>query len=279
MCKSAGFFAGMFLLIAGSAGTHAVFAQDTDATHAPPKVLVITSEILKPGKFGSAHETIESQFVSAAKNAKSTQYYTAMNSMSGPARTLFLFAYDSFADWEKADKELYSNAGLGATLDPLFVKDGELLTDALTSAYRFRQDMSHNASVDIAKMRYMDIGRYKVRAGHEQQFGESLKQWAAEMDKLDPDMHWAVYQSMLGQDNGGIFLLFTPMKSLSTLDHIFSNLDKLPNNEAMKSSGEAFAAAVEGSQHNLFRYAPAMSYPPPSWVKEVPDFWQTKPAR
>ena len=47
------------------------------------------------------HDRSESAFVHAFGEAKSPYHYFALDSLSGPSRSLFLFAYDSFADWEK----------------------------------------------------------------------------------------------------------------------------------------------------------------------------------
>ena len=68
---------------------------------APPKVLVLYREYLKPGKQGASHEKTESAFVQAVTKAKWSQRYFDVDSLSGRPRSLFLFPYDSFADWEK----------------------------------------------------------------------------------------------------------------------------------------------------------------------------------
>jgi len=254
-------------------------AQGAPGENGPPKVLVITIEDLKPGKSGPTHEKVESAFVRAAKNAKSTQYYLAMDSMTGSPRAAFLFGYNSFEEWEKADKEIYGNTALAAALDPLFVQDGELLTENPTGAFRIRPELGHGPAFNVANMRYFDVGRFKIRPGHQAQWIEAVKQWGTAMEKLDPEMSWVGYEMMLGKDSSGVYLIFTPMKSLSTLDRIFGNLDKLPDDENMKKLGEVFAAATETSQHNLYRFSPKMSYPPPAWVKADPDFWTVKAAK
>ena len=62
----------------------------------PPKVLVIQREYLKPGKAGAIHVSSEANFVRAVTDAKWPTHYIAMDSMSGPTRALYMFAYDSF---------------------------------------------------------------------------------------------------------------------------------------------------------------------------------------
>lgn len=273
LSKSVGIFAGMCLMATVAGGAHAAYAQD--AQQGPPKVLVVQLEEIKPGKTGAIHQKSENAFVQAMKNANSKDYYLAMTSMTGNSRAAFLFGYPSFEEWEKMDNET-NNSPLGAAIDRASLADGELLTDYLSAAYRLREDLSHGAAVNIGQMRYFDVGRFKIRPGHEAEWDEAVKMWTDAMGKLDPDMHWAAYQSMLGRENGGVYLIFTPMKSLSTLDRIFGNLDKMPKDDSAKRLGELLAASEESGQHNLFKFSPAMSYPSPEWVKADPSFWQPK---
>src|SRR5580698_9925721 len=100
-------------------GLRAMVAQENAAGAAmgPPKVLVIMREFLKPGKAGSVHEKSESAFVSAMTAAKWPTHYLAMDSLSGPSRSLFFVGYDSFADWQQDNLAMQKNATLGAAMD------------------------------------------------------------------------------------------------------------------------------------------------------------------
>jgi hypothetical protein len=266
---------GMCLTIAATCGwSRAQLVQD-----GPPKVLVISVEDVKPGKAGAIHQRTESAFAKAARDANSKNYHLGLISMSGSSRAAFLFGYDSFEQWEQMDGEAAASPQFAAALDRAWVADGDLLTDYQRSAYRLRPELSYGPSVKIALMRYFDVGRYKLRAGHEAEFAEAVKMWGAAMGKLDTDLGWSGYQSMLGKENGGVVLIFTPMKSLSALDRIFGNIDKLPQDDSSKRMGELFASSIETRQHNLFKFSPALSYPPPEWVKEDPGFWKVNSAK
>ncbi len=266
-----GVFTGLCLICAG--GGRWAHAQTTSDA---PKVLVIQVEELKPGKTGEIHLKSEDAFVKAMKEAKSKDYYLAMTSMSGSSRAAFLFGYDSLEDWEKTRTDEGSNAPLASAIDSATLADGELQSDYLTAVYRLRPDMSYGtAPTNIAHMRYFDVGRYKVKVGREAEFAEAVKMWGAAMGKLDPDLQWYTYQSMLGKENGGVYLFFTPMKSLSTLDQIYGRLDKLSEDANAKRMAELFASSEESHQHNLYKFDPRMSYPSPVWAK-ADAFWQTK---
>ena len=66
-------------LLAGSCTTLTAQAGGT----APPKVLVVTREFLKPGRGGSPHEKTESAFVQAMAAAKWPTQYIGADALSG----------------------------------------------------------------------------------------------------------------------------------------------------------------------------------------------------
>ena len=121
-------FTGCALLLPLAAALSPVLNAQTAPEDGPPNVLVIHREYLKPGKGGQLHERSESAFVHAFADAKSPYHYFALDSLSGPSRSLFLFGYNSFADWEKETAAIRSNPALGAKVDQASLNDGELLT-------------------------------------------------------------------------------------------------------------------------------------------------------
>src|SRR5450631_4160676 len=141
------------LLLCGVVG-----ASAQDPTMAPPKVLVIQREWVKPGKGGSLHEKSESAFVQAMAAAKEPNHYLAATSLSGYSRALFFVGYDSFAAWEKDNQSVDANPTLSAALDSAMVADGDLLSGYDASAWALRPDLSlRSASVDIGHSRYFEI--------------------------------------------------------------------------------------------------------------------------
>src|SRR5271156_7058265 len=76
----------------------AVYAQQ-GAVLPTQKVLVITREVVKPGKDGTPHEKTEGAFVHALAAAKSDVHYYAATSLTGPPRARFFSTYSSFAAW------------------------------------------------------------------------------------------------------------------------------------------------------------------------------------
>lgn len=255
-------------------------AQDqTTAPPAPPKVLVIVRENLKPGKAGTTHERSESAFVHAFKTAKWPQHYLAADSQSGAPRSLFLVGYDSFAAWEKDTQATQKNATLAAALDRASAGDGELLSSYETSTFMYRDDLSYHANISLAPMRYFEILRFHVRPGHNNDWESIAKMYVENFPKAVPDAHWAVFQEMYGQ-GGDVYLVFTPRKSLAELDSGMAEFNKFAGiigPDGLKRIADLSAAALDDEQSNLFTFNPRESYPPDEWIKADPAFWSPKP--
>jgi hypothetical protein len=273
---------GLCLLFIGSG---IASAQETpDGTTAPPKVLVINREFLKPGKSGSLHEKTESAFVHAMAAAKWPTHYFGMDSLSGPSRALFFVGYPSFEAMEKDTLATQKNATLSAALDRAANADGDLLSSYETSMSVYREDMSLRAAVNIAQMRYFEITQFAVRPGHEKEWEALVKIYMTGYEKAVPDAHWATFERMYGTNTAGsvgaVFIVINPMKSLAEVNGDLADSKKfegsLSENEKKKMA-ELSAACIESAQTNLFAFNPKESYPADEWIKADP-FWKPKAA-
>jgi hypothetical protein len=267
-------------LCLSAGGFITTFAQETsDQIPPPPKVLVVQREYLKPGRSGSVHEKSESAFVKAMTDAKWPTHYFAADSLSGRPRSLFFIGYDSFEAWEKDNLATMHNASLASAMDKASFADGDLLTEYDSTVAVFRDDLSLRAGVDIPHMRYFEISRFVIRPGHGQEWEALAKEYKSDFEKADPNARWAMFESMYGADNGGVFLIFTPMKSLAETDRTLAASGKVMasvGEAEMKKLEDMEASCVESFQTNLFIFNPKMSYPPDAFVKADPDFWSAK---
>jgi hypothetical protein len=128
-------------------------------------------------------------------------------------------------------------------------------------------------------MRYFEISRFVVRPGHGQEWEALVKKYKDAYEKAVTDAHWAVFQSMYGADNGGVFLVYVPMKSLAEVDRSMADSKKFAaslGEGEMKKIDDLEASCVESHQTNVFAFNPKISYPPEAWVKADPDFWSAK---
>jgi hypothetical protein len=249
-----------------------------DGTNGPPKVLVMQREFLKPGKAGSTHEKSESAFVRAMAAAKWPTYYFAMDSLSGPSRSLFFTGYPSFEAWEKDTWATRKNATLSAALDRAANADGELLSEYDSHVLALREDLSLNLG-NLVGMRYMEISRFVVRPGHMKDFEELAKLYVNGYKKSVPTAHWVTFELMYGVDSGSVFLVISPLKSLAETDRGIGESKQFTNamgESGMKKLSELTAACIASAQTNLFEFNPKNSYPPPEWIKAEPDFWKPK---
>ena len=179
--------------------TPALYAQEDG----PPNVLVIHREYLKPGKGGMLHDRSESAFVHAFAEAKSPFYYFALDSLSGPSRSLFLFGYNSFADWEKETNAMLSNHVLAGKVDQASQMDGDLLSAYDEAALVLRPDLSLNRG-SIEGTRYFEFTVFVVKAGHEHDFEELAKTYIETYRKIAPATHWDTFEVMYGNPLPGL---------------------------------------------------------------------------
>ncbi|MFZ0882450.1 MAG: hypothetical protein WAN14_03560 [Candidatus Acidiferrales bacterium] len=252
-------------------------AQEKSAAMLPPKVLSVVREVVKPGKSGSAHEKTERAFVEAMTAAHSPNHYIALDSLTGVSRSLFLSGYDSFAQWEEQEKADQKNASLSATLDRAAEADGALLTSYESGMYILRQDQSYNDAGGLAHVHYFEITVYRIKPGHEADWDEIVKLVKPALIKANPDDNWAMYERAYGV-GGPAFAVFHVMKSAAEIDQGYASSPKFAaamGEEGMKKLSGLSAAAIEGSETNLFLINPRESYAEPELINADPDFWKT----
>jgi hypothetical protein len=275
MKKLRSFLWGLFFVLAT---TSVAVAQEKSALmHAPPPVLTITREFVKPGKAGAMHERTESAYVKALNNGKAPAHYVALTSLSGKPRALFLAGYETFAAWEKESKYEGENTTLAAALERASVADGELLDSEDQSVWVYREDQSLNQTGDLVGIRYMEFEVFQIKPGHEEEWNAAVKIVKDAYAKV-PDGHWAMYENVFGRE-APAFLVITPRKSTSEIDRDFANSKQFADamgQEGMKKLGELSASAIASSERNIFVISPKMSYMGEDLAKADPEFWGHK---
>jgi hypothetical protein len=253
----------------------AAAAQDKPA---PPQVLQITREYVKPGRQGVAHEKAESAFVNAMKRAKWPTHYLAMTSLSGKPRVLFLTSYASFDAWQKDADATAKNGALYGALDKAAMADGDILDSMDQAVLYFQEEKSLRPHADLSQFRYMEVSVYHVKPGKTKDWEEAVKLVKAGYEKGVPDAHWGMFQVTYGGD-GGEYVVLSGHKDLAEIDKGFADgkqFGAAMGEEGMKKLEELVASCVESSSHQLFAFNPAMSYVSDEWVKQDPAFWGPK---
>lgn len=259
--------------LCGLAFVSLVHAQ-TAATTAPPKVMQIYREILKPGH-GAAHTQLEAGWPAAFGKANWPSHYVALTSVSGPNEAWFISRWDSFASYEKDGQAIEANAALQAEMDRLGTADGEHLSNASSIFATYREDLSYRAPVSIPQMRYFQVVTFRVKPGRGSEFAAARKIVAAAHEKLNMDEHWATYQVVSGMPTG-TYLMFLPLKSMADLDAAQemhgAAYDAAMGEENQKKVGDLMNASLDSSTSVILRFSPKMSYPPKEWAT-ADAFW------
>jgi hypothetical protein len=245
----------------------------------PPKILQIYREEVKPGK-GPAHEKVETGWPAAFAKAKWPSHYLAFTSLTGPAEAWFVTGYESLAAWEKDTKALEGNKALGAELDALTEKDGELLSGGGGLVLAFREDLSNTPNVDLPKMRYFRIITFRVRPGHDADFTSAVSIVRDAYKKANVALPWAVFQVTAGMP-GPTYTVWIPMKSLDEVDATMKAakaIQEAEGEEGQKTLNKASSDGYISVTQNLYAFSPKMSYPPKEWVAKDPEYWAPKPA-
>jgi len=257
----------------------AAIAQETPKLNQPPKILVVSREFVKPGRTGVMHDKTEAAFIQAFASANWPTHYLAVDSLSGKPRSLFFTGYESFDAWEKDALAVQKNTVLNAALQRAGLTDADLLSEMDGAVFQYREDLSLRPGADLPHMRYFEITRFQVRAGHGKDF-ERLAKLAMSGWEKTPDVQWAAYEVAYGAPDG-TFLVFTPRKSGAELDHAVLEGKDFETNmgeQNLKEFLELLSAAIESSETNLFAFNPRMSYSSEEFAKGDPDFWGVKPA-
>lgn len=253
-------------------------AQSSVPTYGGAKYLMIQREFTKPGRDGSAHQTTEAAYMRAAAAGKAPFHYTALVSMTGRNRALFLSAYPTMEAVEAEHKQM--GAALQTSLDKAMGNDGDLLSEQDASVWVVDPDLSQNTNGPRVGSRYMVVRQYVVKPGHTAEWEQLVKMVKDGYAKADVGAHWSAYRMVFGGTDGPTYLILTSMKSMSELDGMFDGDPKFAEAvgpDGLKKLDELEAACVQSSMSNFFLIDPKMSIPTDDMVKAEPDFWRAKP--
>lgn len=245
----------------------------------PPPVLQILRETLKEGK-SAPHERTEAEYVQAFRKSKSEGYYLAVSSLSGVNEVWFLAAYPSFAAAEKTRAEARQEP-LKGELEAAEEHDGALREASRTLWAVYRPDMSYKADkLSVAKTRFLSVGTYRVRLGHEAEMMAAAKAILNGYEKAGFTEPLLCYQVVAGAP-AGTYLFLAPMETLKTMDGMPARQAAL--RQAM--GGEGYQKLMQGAgetfltvENALFEVSPGMSYMSQETISADPGYWTPKPA-
>ena len=280
--KKALFVLAMSLLAAGSSQVKAQPAERMG----PPAVLLIVREDIKPGKM-PAHAKHSATFAQIFAKLQTPNHRIALWPIAGSENDLvYITGAGSFAEIEKlqqdTDKKMSGASGaMKAELDRLEKEAPDLHAGMRDMLAIYRPELSFNANVNIAQMRYFVITTVRVRPGHDAEYADyirSVVNVARDKAKID-NLHIACFQVISGAP-GGTYMFFRPMKSLGEFDqNVTAKVRAAMSDDMRKTADKTNADAVIISESSTYAYEPRMSYVEKEMAAQDPTFWNPKPEK
>jgi hypothetical protein len=257
------------LLVGGAGGA---FAQGMPTTQ--PGMVTIVREDVKPGR-NAEHQRIEAGWPAAYEKAKSTFYYLAFESMTGPNEAWFVVPFASHAAQAESMKQESSDPVLAAELARLSRADGEVLNNIRVMQARARPDLSMGKFPDLATQRYWEISWFRVRPGHEAEFDSAAKAYGSAAKRSAPASNYRVYEIIAGVP-GPTYLIFSSVSNYATFDQMAADGEKTfmgATPDEMGALQKYSLNAAVNFETERFRLNPVMSFVSKETRASDPSFW------
>jgi hypothetical protein len=251
-------------------------ARTQQATDAPPDILQIYVDAVKPGKMAE-YNKIENEAAAACARA-STWPYLAMEAKTGPQEVWYVSGFDSYAAMESSDQPFLRNAALAADLNRLMDAKTNLVADPHTIFLRYREDLSRNGGLIPGQTRFFVVSVVKVRPGHAQEYENSQLLLRSARERSGTVDNRAVYQVLSGIPDD-TYISFLPHR---TFRSAASTLDSLLDYDDLDDSvrgrlRELQAASIVSTETFIFSINPSISNPEGEWIADDPEFWKASP--
>jgi hypothetical protein len=258
------------------------FGQVSAQQPAPPNVLLIIREDIKPGMMG-VHGRHAAEFVNAFGKLQTPNHRIALVPVAGSENeVMYVTGADNFAELEgmqkATDEKLAAASGMmKADLNRLDKEAPDLHAGMRDMFAILRPEYSYNPGVNIPTMRYFAVTTVRVRIGHESEYAELVKITNAAREKAKAELHVAVFQVIAGT-GANTYMNFRPMKSLAEYDlKIAARVRAAMTDDQQKRADKLAADAINTSETSVYAMTPAMSYVSKEMMAGDPAFWTPKP--
>jgi hypothetical protein len=256
----------------------ALAQHEAGTSTGPSKYLFLENVELKPN-MGFPYLKAQGDEVQAERAAKAPGHYLGMWGITGSGHVLYMHGFDAFGDLQKDHEATFATPKLMEAMKTNnAAQAGSIATDH-SSIYTYEKDLSLNANLDLAKMRFMRIILFHVKSGHNEEFRHLAKVFVKGYQSTLPDAHWAMFQKAYGVDSDKTYILVIPMASLAEVDAMVGGDKKFADGvgeDQLAIMFKGLDAALESSETDLFAFDPQLSYVPDSWLTSSPDFWGKK---
>jgi hypothetical protein len=250
---------------------------------APPPVLLIVREDIKPGKM-PAHNIHSANFARIFRQLQTPSYRIAMVPVAGSENeVIYITPLDTFKEMEETgrdtDKRMSGvNGSTKSELDRLDKEAADLHAGMRDMFAVYRPELSYDAGVTLPQMRYFAITTVRVRPGQEDQYAEYVRNLTnVARSKAKVELHVAAFQVIAGSPTT-TYMFFRPMKSLAEYDlKIGTRVRDAMSEDQKKKADKLAGETVVFSETSVYAFNPQMSYVPKEFVAVDPTFWTPKP--
>lgn len=224
------------------------------------------------------HSRFESGWPAALEKAKSPDYYLAMTSLTGPNEAWFVTPWESHAAVAESMKREDKDPVLSAEMARLSLGDAEYTSSARTIHARARPELSSGVFPDLGKARFFHITIWRVRFGHQRQFEEAARAYAAAWMRANPKEGYQFYEVIAGMPTA-TYLTIASLENYGGLDQTEAADQTTWKAMTPEETGvlqKAASEAVISSEPNNYKVDPQMSYIPRETREKDPEFWMNK---
>ncbi len=184
--------------------------------------------------------------------------------------------YNTFAAWEKDNRNFEENAALAKVMAKYGVKEGDYISNGRRIVAVYRPDLSYKPDFKLGEYKYFNVRTVHFRMGSGPE--ETYKILSNAVQKGNLDRRWVAYEAAFGAPmNTYLFLL--PAKTAAEWD--------TPPNQAFMAAlrdahwEEAVEKTVISGEDRLFSFNPRLSFVPESVAALDPAFWhpEARPAK
>ncbi len=253
------------------------------AEHAPPPIIVLGREEVKPGKF-AAHEKLETTWTQAFAKAKWPNYTLALSSITGSPEVWFCNGFSNYEAMQKDSEMLRANAALTTETDRYAAQEDQYLSEMRRWILTYRDDLSYQPNVNPGGFHNWMVDVIRVKVGHGPHFADMRKMINAAHEKAKMDEHMVVYQVAAGAPMG-TFVVFEPMPDIKFVDSMAkthgdgSEYYKALGDDGRKQVADFMMNEVQNYERHFFATSPSMSYMPKDVVAADPAFWSPRPMK
>jgi hypothetical protein len=234
-------------------------------------------EEVKTGR-GADHQKHEAGWPAAYAKSKSTDYYLAMSSMTGPNEVWYVVPFASHQAMADGMKRDDADAVLSAELARLSKVDAEYVNSVRTIQATARPDLSMGDFPDLAKMRFWEITTFRVRPGHEPGFEAAAKAYRSAAQRSAPGTRYRVYEVLAGMP-APTYIIFGSVASYGELDKGLADGQATMKGATPEETETLMKFSKDGIitvETNRFRLDPMQSYVAPETRATDPAFWSPK---